>query len=162
MKWEKDSGAKITHIHSYGKMGHDTFEQRLADMGIFPDTDPALIVKEYIHNMDVCTAAADLIICRSGASAISELEAMGRASILIPSPVVAGNHQYHNAMVLANAGAAVVFEQKDLTAELLIKTVDELYHDPERLAVLSANAAALAISDTPDRIYRVISGLIDK
>ena len=108
MKWEKESGANITHIHSYGKMGHDTFEKRLAELGIYPDSDPALIVKEYIYNMDVCTAAADLIICRSGASAISELEAMGRASVLIPSPVVAGNHQYHNAMVLVRAGAAVV------------------------------------------------------
>ncbi len=160
MKWEKESGAKITHIHSYGKMGRDTFEKRLSELGIFPDTDPALIVREYIHNMDVCTAAADLIICRSGASAISELEAMGRASVLIPSPVVAGNHQYHNAMVLGKAGAAVVIEQKELTDELIIEKVRELTSDPKKLCDLSRKAHEQCISDTPDRIWSVISEIV--
>lgn len=162
MKWEKESGANITHIHSYGKMGHDTFEKRLAELGIYPDSDPALIVREYIYNMDVCTAAADLIICRSGASAISELEAMGRASVLIPSPVVAGNHQYHNAMVLGRAGAAVVIEQKDLTDELIIKKVSELTADPKALNDLSRKAHEQCITDTPDRIWSVISELTAK
>ncbi len=160
--WSQKNGRQINHIHSYGQMGKDTFVKSLTEKGVVLENNPRLMVKEYIDNMDVCMAAADLIISRSGANALCEIESVGRASILIPSPIVAGNHQYHNAMVLANAGAAVVFEQKDLTSELLIKTVDELYHDPDRLAVLSANAAALAISDTPDRIYRVISGLIDK
>lgn len=162
MKWEKESGADITHIHSYGKMGHDTFEKRLADMNIFPDDDPDLIVKEYIHNMDVCTAAADLIICRSGASAISELEAMGRASILIPSPVVAGNHQYHNAMVLGKAGAAVVIEQKDLTDELIIEKVKSFCENRDQLVHLAARAKEQQITDTPQRIMKVISELTAK
>ena len=107
-------------------------------------------------------AAADLIISRSGANALCEIESVGRASILIPSPIVAGNHQYHNAMVLADAGAAVVFEQKDLTSELLIKTVEDLYSNPDKLSSLSMHAAELAINDTPERIYSVISRLIDK
>ncbi len=162
MKWEKETDQKVTHIHSYGKMGHDSFEKRLSDMGIFPDDDPALIVKEYIHNMDVCTAAADLIICRSGASAISELEAMGRASILIPSPVVAGNHQYHNAMVLGKAGAAEVIEQKDLTDELIIEKVKHFIENPHLLNELSRKAHEQCITDTADRIWKVISELADK
>lgn len=157
IKWEKENNLKVTHIHSYGRMGHDTFEKDLADAGIYPDTDPAFIVREYIHNMDVCTAAADLIICRSGASAISELEAMGRASILIPSPVVAGNHQYHNAMVLGNAGAAVVIEQKDLTNELIIEKVKEFIDNPRMLNDLSRKAHEQCITDTADRIWKVIS-----
>ncbi len=159
MKWEKDNDLKITHIHSYGKMGHDTFEKRLADMDIHPDSDPRFIVKEYIHNMDVCTAAADLIICRSGASAISELEAMGRASVLIPSPVVAGNHQYHNAMVLGKAGAAVVIEQKELTDDLIIEKVKHFYDNPATLSDLAKKAHEQCIADTPDRIWKVISEL---
>lgn len=162
IKWEKENDLKVTHIHSYGKMGHDTFEKRLEDMGIHPDSDPSLIVKEYIHNMDVCTAAADLIICRSGASAISELEAMGRASILIPSPVVAGNHQYHNAMVLGKAGAAVVIEQKDLTDELIIEKVKHFIDNPQILNDLSRKAHEQCVTDTPDRIYKVISELLNK
>lgn len=162
IKWEKENELKVTHIHSYGKMGHNTFEKNLADAGIFPDKDPDLIVREYIHNMNVCTAAADLIICRSGASAISELEAMGRASILIPSPVVAGNHQYHNAMVLGKAGAAVVIEQKDLTNELIIEKVKTFIDNPRMLNDLSRKAHEQCITDTPDRIYEVISSLLKK
>lgn len=162
IKWEKDNDLKVTHIHSYGRMGHDTFEQRLRDMGIDPENDPSLMVKEYIHNMDVCTAAADLIICRSGASAISELEAMGRASILIPSPVVAGNHQYHNAMVLGKAGAAVVIEQKDLTDELIIGEVKKFIDDPKLLNELARKAHEQMITDTNDRIYKEIAELLKK
>ena len=162
IKWEKESGLNISHIHSYGKMGHGTFVQSLKEMGIDPETDPKLMVKEYIHNMDVCTAAADLIICRSGASAISELEAMGRASILIPSPVVAGNHQYHNAMVLGKAGAAIVIEQKDLTDELIINEAKKLCSDPARLDDLARKAHEQCITDTPDRIYKAITDVMKK
>ncbi len=162
IKWEKDNAIPVSHIHSYGKMGHDTFEKRLSDSGIKIEGDNSLIIKEYIHNMDVCTAAADLIICRSGASAISELEAMGRASVLIPSPVVAGNHQYHNAMVLGKAGAAIVIEQKDLTDELIISEVKKLIENPRMLNELSRKAHEQLVDDIPDKIYAVIDGLLKK
>ena len=160
IKWEKESGLNISHIHSYGKMGHGTFVQSLKEMGIDPETDPKLMVKEYIHNMDVCTAAADLIICRSGASAISELEAMGRASILIPSPVVAGNHQYHNAMALVENDAAVILEEKDLTPDSLTEKVDELLGDKSRLAKIGANAKAMAVLDATERIYETLCEIV--
>ncbi|MBP1560048.1 MAG: undecaprenyldiphospho-muramoylpentapeptide beta-N-acetylglucosaminyltransferase [Oscillospiraceae bacterium] len=162
IKWEKDGNLPINHIHGYGKMGKDTFLQRLAESGIDSEKDDRLIVKEYIHNMDVCLAAADLIICRSGASTISELQAMGRASVLIPSPNVTANHQYHNAMVLGRAGAAVVIEEKNLTDELLIEKVKELTDDPEKLNALSKRAADTYVKDTNDRIYAVIKRLIGK
>ena len=67
-------------------------------------------------------AAADLVISRCGAASLAELEAMGRASVLIPSPMVAENHQYYNGMVLQNAGAGFVIEEKDLTEKLFIDT----------------------------------------
>ncbi len=162
IRWEKENHIPVSHIHSYGKMGHDTFEQRVAEAGADLKNDKSLIIKEYIHNMDVCTAAADLIICRSGASAISELEAMGRASILIPSPVVAGNHQYHNAMALGRVGAAVVIEQKDLTDELIINEVKKLLESPEKLSTLAARAHEQCIKDTPDRIWSVIEEITRK
>ncbi|MGN0666185.1 MAG: undecaprenyldiphospho-muramoylpentapeptide beta-N-acetylglucosaminyltransferase [Huintestinicola sp.] len=160
--WEKKNDIKVNHIHSYGRMGHDSFEKKLDELGVDFRNDSRLDIREYINNMAVCTAAADLIICRSGASAISELEAMGRASILIPSPVVAGNHQYHNAMVLGKAGAAIVIEQKDLTSELLIEKVKDFYENPEKLTELAKKAADQCITDTPDRIYAVIEDLLKK
>ena len=83
--------------------------------------------------MPDCLAASDLVIARAGAMTLAELTAVGRASVLIPSPNVAENHQYHNAMVLADHHAAVVIEEKDLTGEMLVKTVKELTEDPGRL-----------------------------
>jgi UDP-N-acetylglucosamine--N-acetylmuramyl-(pentapeptide) pyrophosphoryl-undecaprenol N-acetylglucosamine transferase len=152
----------INHIHSYGKMGRDTFIKDLESKGVNVKDNKRLIVKEYIDNMSTCMAAADLVISRCGANALVELENMGRGSILIPSPIVAENHQYHNGMVLQNKGAAIVIEQKDLTSELLIKTVKELCDNRNKLEALSENAKKLAIPDTNKRIYKIISDLIDK
>ena len=87
---------------------------------------------------------------------------MGRGSILVPSPIVAGNHQYYNGMVLQKAGAAIVIEQKDFTSEKLISIVKELLADREKLAALSENAASIYIKDTDDRIYSALAPLIEK
>ena len=121
-----------------------------------------LRITEYINDMDVCLAAADLVVCRSGASTLAELEAAGKASILIPSPIVAGNHQYHNAMVLGKAGAAVVIEQKDVTNEKIISEIESLYNVPDKVEVMSQSAADLHLSDTNERILAVIDKLIAK
>ena len=159
--WYKREGIKVSHVHSYGGNGRETkFEECLAAKGVSLKNDPSLIVKEYIDNMPTCMAAADLVISRCGANALTELEAMGRGSILVPSPIVAGNHQYHNGMVLQRAGAAIVIEQKDFTSERLINTVKELLGDRKRLAALSENAAKLFIADTNDRIWSAIEPLI--
>ena len=161
IKWHVGKGLKINHIHGYGGMGKDTFPQAMKAAGI-PLKSDRLRITEYINDMDVCLAAADVVICRSGASTLAELEAAGRASILIPSPIVAGNHQYHNAMVLGKAGAAVVIEQKDVTNERIISEIEKLYNAPEKTAEMSAAAAKLCVTDTNDRILQVIEKLIAK
>ncbi len=159
IEYEQKNGLKINHIHSYGRMGKDTFIKNLEARDVDLNS-PRLMIKDYIRNMDVCMAAADLIICRSGASAITELEAEGRASILIPSPVVAGNHQYHNAMVLGKAGAAIVIEQKDLDFDKIIEKVSDFYNNPGKTDVLAQRAAELYIKDTPDRIWEQVAKLV--
>jgi UDP-N-acetylglucosamine--N-acetylmuramyl-(pentapeptide) pyrophosphoryl-undecaprenol N-acetylglucosamine transferase len=161
--WYGKQGITVNHIHSYGGNGRETqFEKCLAEKGVKIDGNKHLIVKEYINNMPTCMAAADLVISRCGANALTELEAMGRGAILVPSPIVAGNHQYHNGMVLQKAGAAIVIEQKNLTSQWLIDTVKGLLDDRKKLAALSENAAALYIKDTNDRIYNALKPLIDK
>ncbi|MBQ8296501.1 MAG: undecaprenyldiphospho-muramoylpentapeptide beta-N-acetylglucosaminyltransferase [Ruminococcus sp.] len=161
VKWHTKKGLKINHIHGYGGMGKDTFPKEMADAGI-PLKSNRLRITEYINDMDVCLAAADLVICRSGASTLAELQAAGKASILIPSPIVAGNHQYHNAMVLGKAGAAVVIEQKDVTNEKIIAEIEALYNDSDRLAVMSHKAAELHLNDTSERILKVVDKLYAK
>jgi len=158
IKWHTSEGLKINHIHGYGGMGKDTFPQFLKENNI-PAKSERLRITEYINDMDRCLAAADLVICRSGASTLAELEAMGRGSILIPSPVVAGNHQFHNANVLGKAGAAVVIEQKNVTSEMMIEKIKYFYGHQDELKKMSANAKNLYIDDTPERIWQVIKGL---
>lgn len=152
---------KINHIHGYGGMGRDSFPQSMKGAEV-PLKSKRLRITEYINDMDVCLAAADLVICRSGASTLAELEAAGRASILIPSPIVAGNHQYHNAMVLGKAGAAVVIEQKNVTSQKILEEVLKLSEDPEVSQKMSDNAAKLFLTDTNERILEVVDKLIKK
>ncbi len=85
--------------------------------------------------MPQCLSAADLVIGRAGAMTLTEIEAKAKASILIPSPNVAENHQFHNAMALVRRGAAEIIEEKDLTGEALWEKVRAILSDPGRLAV---------------------------
>lgn len=158
--WTVRRNLKINHIHGYGGMGRDTFPQAMAAAGI-PMRSSNLRITEYINDMDTCLAAADLVICRAGASTLAELEAAGKASILIPSPIVAGNHQFHNANVLGRAGAAIVIEQKNVSIEGMLRHVKKLYDEPQRLEAMSKRASDLMIKDTPDRIWEVVESLYE-
>ncbi len=161
LKWHTSKSLPINHIHGYGGMGKDTFPQKMQEYGI-PLKNSRIRITEYINDMDTCMAAADLVVCRSGANALAELEAMGKPSILIPSPIVAGNHQYHNAMVLGNAGAAQVIEQKNVTASDMIDRIEKLYQSPDKIISMAVAASNLAVRDTEDRIWSVIEKLTAK
>ncbi len=160
--WYCKNNIKISHIHSYGKNGRGSFAASLKTNGVNLAEHPDFIVKEYIDNMSTCMEAADLIISRCGAGALTEIEAVGCGSILVPSPIVAENHQFYNGKVLSDGGAAIMFEQKDLTSELLIKTVSDLINNPTKLEELSENAAKLYIKDTPDRVGAVIEEVLNR
>ncbi len=161
IKWHHGKGLAINHIHGYGGMGKDTFPQAMKAAGI-PLKSNRLRITEYINDMDVCLAAADLVICRSGASTLAELEAAGKASILIPSPIVAGNHQYHNAMVLGKAGAAEVIEQKDASPKRIVSEIEKLYENRDKVEIMSESAKGLHLTDTNQRILAVIEKLLNK
>ena len=162
MAWHL-SERDFVHIHGSGSYyGPSYYFDMLKEKGIDAHEHENLIIREYINDMPRCLAAADIVICRCGAMTLAELKAAGRASVLIPSPNVAENHQYHNAMVLANHKAGVVIEEKDLTGELLCKTVKELTDSPEKLKELSENAKALAITDANERIKKEILDLYER
>lgn len=88
-----------------------------------------------------------LAIVRAGATTLAELTAIGTAAVVIPSPHVANNHQYYNAKALVDEGAAVMIEEKDLTAQGLSDTVNSLMNDPERLAMMRENAKKTGRAD---------------
>ena len=107
-------------------------------------------------------AAADLVICRAGAITLSELSALGKPSVLIPSPYVAENHQFHNAMALVNRNAAVIIEDKDLNGETLGKEIHKLMGDKNLLNEIGKNAKAMAVTDATSRICDIVVSLIKK
>lgn len=152
---------KYYHYHAYGKYGAFLVD-KLHDAGLDFENHENLRISEYIYDMDLCLPAADLVINRCGASTLSELCVKGKPSILIPSPNVAENHQYFNAKALADKGAAILIEEKDLTGEKLVDIVKTLIEDKARLDEMSRAANSLGIDDANERIYGVIMGLIGK
>ena len=146
---------RYQHIHAYGKYG-DWFPDLVKEKGTDISQCTNLDIRPYIDNMPTCMAAADLVICRAGAITLSEIQAMGKPAILIPSPNVAENHQYHNAMALVNAGAAEIIEESELSGETLMKTVDKMLLNPEQLKTISESSRQMAITDANERIYSIV------
>lgn len=155
MAWHGPLG-EINHIHGFGKNGRELFPQMLAERGIDLKQYPRISAQEYIDNIHLYMAAADLVISRAGAITISELQITGSPSILVPYPYAAENHQYHNAMVLQKAGAALVVQEKDYKKEWLIEEVQRFAENPERVASFSENASRMAVMDTAQRICEMI------
>ena len=104
-------------------------------------------------------AAADLILCRAGASTLSELAYMGKPVIIVPSPNVTNNHQEKNARVLERAGGAKVFLEGEFDAPALLDTVRSLLGDKGRLDAMSAAMRSLAVPGATDRICDIILSL---
>lgn len=146
------------YLVSTGKYG-TWVPEMLSEKGV--DTSaPNLQIRTYINDMDRCLSAADLVICRAGASSLSEFEALGKPSILIPSPNVTENHQFHNAMALVDNNAAVIIEERDLTGELLGEKINELLSDKKKLEEIGNNARRMAVVDAASRICDIVVGLI--
>lgn len=157
---ESAKTGRFQHIHGYGQWGR-WFPDLLAEKGLNLREHGEIDIREYITDMPDCLAAADLVICRAGAITLSELQACGRASILIPSPNVAENHQYHNAMAMVSRGAAEILEEKDLSGEALCRKVQALFGTPGAIRSLSENAKRMAVPDSCGRIYKIIREVLD-
>lgn len=142
----------IWQCGKYYKKQIDEFMEGVSAPGIFHS--------DFIQRMDLAYAAADIVISRSGASSVSELCAARKAVIFVPSPNVTEDHQTHNAMALVNKYAAMIIKDAD-AAERLMTTACRLLDEPERIALLEKNIAALAKTDAAadivNHVYEVIS-----
>ena len=147
------------HIHAYGQQGM-FMPDLLKEKGVDIEKCDNLDIRQYIDNMNDCLAACDLVVSRAGAITLSEIQAKGRPAVLIPSPFVTENHQFHNAMSMVNQKAAMIIEQKDLTGEKLIETVDSMLSKPEVLSEYRKNAQRMAITDANERIYRAVKEVL--
>lgn len=101
-------------------------------------------------------AAADVVVCRAGASTIGDVAAIGRAAILVPFAAATDNHQEINARVLEKAGGAIVITESQLTPERLAAAITEIVNDPERAARMGAAARSLAVPDATKKIVDLL------
>ena len=116
-------------------------------------------VRPYISDMVTQFAKSDLIICRAGATTCAELAAAGRASIMVPLPTAADDHQRKNAEAMVNAGAARTILQKDLTGESLAKEISALVSTPEEIESMEQAAKKLARFDAAEVAVDLIESM---
>ena len=102
---------------------------------------------------------SDLLVSRAGATTITEICALGMPAILIPSPFVPNNHQYYNGKALTDVDAAIMIEEKDLSADRLNEEINRLIHDDEKLKALGKNARKLSNPNVLDDIIKEIERL---
>ena len=156
---DKQGGDVICHLAT-GRNYYKDFSSQFASAGLDKNAD--LCMMEYIHDMHVRMSAADIIVCRAGAMTISELAMMRKACVIIPSPNVVDNHQYKNAKVLSDAGAAAMLEESSLNDESFAKAIDSLVSSPEKRRAIEANVAQFARPDANKLIYNEIIKLTSK
>ncbi len=125
-------------------------------------TDDSIKIVPYIEQMDIVMAAADLVIGRAGALTVSELCAMGKPAILIPSPNVAHDHQTHNAKSMEKAGGAVMIPEKELCEKQLYKAIIKIVENPSLLEKMAKKAKEAGIMDGDKRIAEAAVSLLKK
>lgn len=152
----------FVHTHATGSFGYKWMPEKLEESGFDIHKNPNIHVLEYIYDMPQRLAACDLVISRAGAITLGEITAMGKPSILIPSPNVTNNHQYHNAMSLVNSGAALILEEKELTADKLYEMALSIKNDTALAKKLGNNARRAAHLGAAELIYRETYELIKK
>ena len=148
-------------IHSVGSRDHREFQECLEQQKLDP-ADCNVDAREYIFDMPRVMAAADLILCRAGASTLAELTYMGKPVLIVPSPNVTDNHQEKNARVLEQAGGAKVFLAGEFEAESLLREIERLLESPGELGAMSGAMRALSVPDATDKIVDQILSLTGK
>lgn len=159
LKLEQEAGFPFQHIHSAGTSGYKWMPQHVRSLGVELKDGCGVEVKEYIYNMPLVMAAADVIISRAGASSCNEIGASGTPCILIPSPNVTNDHQTKNARVLAQRGGAVLLPEQADMGRKLYDTVTELLADPQRLRSMSATLREAVVLDSAERICDMVEQL---
>lgn len=143
-------------IHATGERGWLWVPKKLKERDIDIENSDNIKIEKYIYNMPTILAAADLVICRAGAITLTELAIQGKAAILIPSPNVTGNHQFYNAKVFEERGAAILLEEKNASGKEIIKNVYDLLSDFEKMKSMEKAASTIAVFDSNQKIYDII------
>ncbi len=152
----KEAGVKL--LFGTGERNYDAVRNAVDSLGITKD-DTDIEIVSYIDNMAEVMAAADVVIARSGAITVSELAALGKPSILIPSPNVVRNHQEQNAREFERNGAAEVITEPELTGKALFDRLMSMINDSEKLDTMSQNLKKMAKTDALDNLYKLMQDM---
>ena len=152
-------GAPFHHIHGAGR-DYGWMQEEIGRRGLALE-GTGIEVREYIYDMPLVMAAADVVLCRAGASTISELTAIAKPSILVPSPNVTANHQEKNARVLASQGAAVLLLEKDCQGDALYEQADGLLRDRSRREEMVRALNSMAVPDAGEKIYQTLREIME-
>ena len=152
-------GAPYRHIHGAGR-DFAWMQEELLRRGLKLG-DNGVELREYIYDMPLVMAAADVVLCRAGASTISELTAIAKPSILVPSPNVTANHQEKNARVLAGQGAAVLLLEKDCQGAALYEPAEGLRRDRPRREEMVRALNSMAVPDAGEKIYQTLREVME-
>lgn len=142
---------KIELLFGTGNRNYDAVMRKLEEKGTLPNEHMRVV--PYIDNMAECMAAADLVVSRSGAITVSEIAALNRPSILIPSPNVVRNHQEQNAREFERNGAAAVIIESELTPQKLYDRINEIISDHALMKRMSGNLKKIAKTDALEKLY---------
>lgn len=134
-----------------GRFYYDLIMQELSDMAVTLAEN--IHIMEYISDMQYYLSACDLVVSRSGALTVSEINTCGKPSILIPSPNVTGDHQTFNARAVADKGGAVILPEPELSGESLFSAVDSLRTDRDKLNGMAEQSRKSSPADAADIIY---------
>ena len=160
MKELGEQNPKLRCLHASGQRDHANCAADFKNLGL--DRLPNCRLTDYIYDMPLQMAAADLVVSRAGAMTLSELARMGKAAILIPSPYVADNHQFYNAKAMADADAALLVEESELTNGKLTATVGSLLEDQQRITKMEQNVLGFADRDANREIWKQILEMTGK
>ena len=151
---------KFHHVHGAGVYGYQMIEDLLRQRDIHLEHCLMVEVREYIYDMALLMRGADLVICRAGASTISELTALGVPAIIVPSPNVTNNHQEKNARILADHGGALMILERDSSGERLLEETLAILADGARREAMGRAMASLGVPDANQRIYDTVMALL--
>jgi UDP-N-acetylglucosamine--N-acetylmuramyl-(pentapeptide) pyrophosphoryl-undecaprenol N-acetylglucosamine transferase len=143
-------------IHQTGEADFDKVTSAYVDAGWGERAE----VRRYIDNMVAAFAEVDLVICRAGATTTAELIAAGKASVMIPFPLAADDHQRKNAEALEQAGAGKMILQQDLSGDRVAEQIRTLAREPERITTMEQAARKLARGDAAAAVVDMIEKLV--
>jgi len=156
---DRSRGEKLQIIWITGEAAFEEIREKLAEKFDLKTIRPQITLLPYMNNMEQAMGAADLAVCRAGASTVSELEVIGLPAILVPFPFAADNHQEKNARALVDKNAAYLVIDEFFDGTELYKKIQEIQKQPEKLRIMGQNmlkeAKPNALKEIADEILKL-------